>query len=149
MEKKETYIIRLCENLRFYDKITFVKERGNQPMKMKKRFLSLLLTLALVLGLLPGMVTTARAEEVVSYVTCRWNGSEVTKEEKELTSYTFVESGTTTWEDGCWYAVRGTLTISSRIKVTGTVNLILCDGAKLNASKGITVQSRSTLNIYA
>jgi hypothetical protein len=41
------------------------------------------------------------------------------------------------------------LTIDTRITVQGTVNLILCDGAKLTAIKGLSVISGNTLNIYA
>ena len=41
------------------------------------------------------------------------------------------------------------VTISNRITVTGTANLILRDGATLTASKGITVNSGNTINIYA
>ena len=48
-----------------------------------------------------------------------------------------------------WYYVEGTVENANRITVTGTVNLILCDGAQLTASKGITVNSGNTLNIYA
>ena len=48
-----------------------------------------------------------------------------------------------------WYAVTGDVTISTRITVSGTVNLILCDSATLEATKGINVKSGDTLNIYA
>ena len=55
------------------------------------------------------------------------------------------------WEAG-WYVVNTDVTIGSRIIVSGTVNLILCDGATLIAEKGITVTSDdttgNTLNIY-
>jgi len=64
------------------------------------------------------------------------------------TERTNVESGTTTWNDG-WYVVSGNITISQRITVTNTVNLILSDGAKLTAEKGINVTESNTLNIYA
>ena len=46
-----------------------------------------------------------------------------------------------------WYVVDKNVTINNRIIVTGTVNLILCDGAKLIASKGITVEKQNTFNI--
>jgi len=49
-----------------------------------------------------------------------------------------------------WYVVDGNLTVTERIKVTpGTsVNLILKNGSKLIASKGITVSVGSSLSIY-
>ena len=50
-----------------------------------------------------------------------------------------------------WYYVPtgATLEFTSRVTFTGTVNLILGDNAKLNASEGITVSSGNTLNIYS
>lgn len=41
-----------------------------------------------------------------------------------------------------------TVLLDSRVQCSGTVNLILCDGCKLNANSGITVQSGAALNIY-
>ena len=50
--------------------------------------------------------------------------------------------------DGTTYVVSGSETINARLDVSGTVNIILCDGAKLDATKGIQVGSGSELNIY-
>ena len=61
---------------------------------------------------------------------------------------TLVTLGTTSMTGG-WYVVDDDVTISSRITVSGTVNLILCDGKTLTASAGITVSEGNTLNIYA
>ncbi|WP_028510502.1 hypothetical protein [Ruminococcus sp. NK3A76] len=57
-----------------------------------------------------------------------------------------------TWTSGT-YVVSGEVEIDERITVDGTVDLILTDGAKLTASKGITVVKESdsvinTLNIF-
>ena len=96
--------------------------------------------LALLFGLLPCMSLTAYAASV-SYVD--GNGTSQTVDATEL------ESTTTSWTDGSWYIVpEGGLTISGRIAVSGTVNLILRDGAELTASEGITTTG-ATLNIYA
>ena len=96
--------------------------------------------LALLFGLLPCMSLTAYAASV-SYVD--GNGTSQTVDATEL------ESTTTSWTDGSWYIVpEGGLTISSRIAVSGTVNLILRDGTELTASAGITT-TNATLNIYA
>ena len=80
-----------------------------------------------------------------------WNGS--TLEEKDgdnaCKTYTVVTVDTTAFEDGKWYVVSDNVTVSSRITVTGTAHLILCDGATLTASKGITVNNGNTINIYA
>lgn len=76
----------------------------------------------------------------------------VTFSEKTCTDYTVVTASDTAWGTAgneTWYVVNSTFENSNRITVNGTVNLILCDGAKLTASKGITVTSGKTLNIYA
>ena len=66
-----------------------------------------------------------------------------------LTAAAYLDvTDTTTTMSNSWYAVRGNLYISSRINITGTVNLILCDGATLTAPKGIHIPSGVTLNIY-
>ena len=52
------------------------------------------------------------------------------------------------WSDG-WYVLYDDVTVEWRITVEGTVNLILCNGATLTASSGITVGEGATLNIYA
>ena len=54
-----------------------------------------------------------------------------------------------TWTDGNWYVVTEDVTVAHRITVNGTVNLILCDGAKLTAPEGISVNEGNALNIYA
>ena len=53
--------------------------------------------------------------------------------EKTCTDYTVVTSSTTTWSDG-WYVVNSDVSINETIKLNGNVNLILCDGAKLNVN---------------
>ena len=111
-----------------------------------KRWFGIMFTLALVLGLVPGMSLTAYADlDPVSYMA--WNGSAVVDAEGGCTSYT-VLTNQTTWTNGTWYVLKESKTISSRITVNGTVNLILCDGATLTASKGIAVATGKTLNIY-
>ena len=62
--------------------------------------------------------------------------------------YWKMDSGKVNLSDA-WYAVTDDITISERITVSGTVNLILCDGTTLNAVKGIDVPDGATLNIYA
>ncbi|SDW37237.1 hypothetical protein SAMN05216391_106100 [Lachnospiraceae bacterium KHCPX20] len=80
-----------------------------------------------------------------------WDSSQKKLVEKTgsnaCTEYTTVTDSTTEWSDG-WYVVSETVTISSRITVTGTAHLILCDGKTLTAGKGITTTGK-TLNIYA
>ena len=78
-----------------------------------------------------------------------WDETDKTVKDVEggCTDYTVVTDSTAAFEDGKWYVVNGEVSVASRITVTGTANLILCDGAKLTASKGITTHN-ATLNIY-
>ena len=61
---------------------------------------------------------------------------------------TVIDSNSTSWSNG-WYVVQGNVTISSRVTVSGSVNLILADGASLTATSGIQVSSGNSLAIYA
>lgn len=66
-------------------------------------------------------------------------------------TYTVV-TDQTEWTSG-WYVVNTDVTIDTRITATGDVHLVLMDGIKLTASKGITVNydatSNNALTIYA
>jgi len=95
------------------------------------------------------------SQPAVSYQAASWDSenNQVTYTTESCTSYTVVTKSTTTWEDGKWYVVKDNVSINPygnyRITVSGTANLILCDGATLTAPLGITVADGSTLNIYA
>ena len=99
-------------------------------MKHKtNKVLSILLALALVLGLAPAVSIPARAAEAqdpIKYL-------DETGVEKECTSYTVIDGSTTAWTgqptDG-WYVLNSTDTveITGRVTVTGNVHLILVDG---------------------
>ena len=66
-----------------------------------------------------------------------------------------VNTGNRKWADNTWYVVTEDVTFEKRIEISGTVNLVLCDGATLTAKQGISVNSdeygyyNSALNIYA
>ena len=104
------------------------------------------------LGLLPA---TALAADAVSYVEYSWNGSKLTEEATTpVTDYTTLSGNinNTTWGAG-WYMVSGTVTVNnnrdSTVTVSGTVNLILPQGSKLDLSYGtISISDGGTLNIY-
>jgi hypothetical protein len=59
----------------------------------------------------------------------------------------------TAWDDlgpdSGWYLASGTVTIPTRVTVTGTVHLILEDDASLTVSQGIAVTATNSLTIYA
>ena len=126
---------------------------------MKKRIckvLPLSLTCLLGLGGFVGVSLTTnhseqvkevKADEAVSYIARSWENNKVIDTPSECSTYTVVDDSTTSWSDG-WYVVSNYAYISSRITVTGTVNLILCDNASLSASNGIGVNPGNTLIIY-
>ncbi len=76
------------------------------------------------------------------------DGSGAAKE--AVSDYTFVHADTDEWSAG-WYVVKKEtdITVPDRIITRGDVNLILCDGAKLTASKGIKVSRGNSLTIWA
>lgn len=56
-------------------------------------------------------------------------------------------------EDGTWYVAQPSddveaNTFDSRLQVKGNVNLILCDGVRMNANQGISVPKGSSLTIW-
>lgn len=62
-----------------------------------------------------------------------------------------IENGSTEWNgrDGdAWYVVTKNVEIGERVEVSGSVNLVLCDGVKLIAEKGIHVTGENSLTIY-
>lgn len=108
------------------------------------------MTIALVIGLLPSAAILAAAADVVEYIYYTYDDtSGLVQHEGSTSDYTEVTSGggTDTWETG-WYVVRGEVTYTGSLTVSGEVNLILADGCKLTAA-GVYVSAGNTLNIYA
>lgn len=117
------------------------REQSQARLSFAKREKSRLLAKLMITLVALLAVTTGAYAASVSYID--GNGTSQTVDATEL------ESTTTSWTDGSWYIVpEGGLTISGRIAVSGTVNLILRDGTELTASAGITT-TNATLNIYA
>ena len=84
----------------------------------------------------------------VNYLKAEWNGTEVVTSDQSCTVYSLVHSYTTYWKAG-WYVVKeNNVEIAERITVSGDVNLIIYDGATLEAIKGISVREGSSLTIY-
>ncbi len=86
---------------------------------------------ALSLGLLS--VSLTAVAETVSYIDA--TGATMSAEATPVAS----SSSAVTWNAG-WYVVNADVAIAERITVSGDVHLILADGAKLTASKGIEVK---------
>lgn len=105
-------------------------------MRTTRQKFNLILTLAVML-----MTAQTAWAQGVNYLDA--SGTQQT-----CSTYTTMTSSTTSWSDG-WYVVSNSTTINNRISVSGTVNLILCNNATLTASKGITIGSSATFNVYA
>ena len=88
-----------------------------------------------------GMVNLLATANGVSYLD--ENGDEQTAD-----NVTVVESSMTTWNGG-WYVVNDTVTIGSRVTVSGEVHLILADNASLTANDGINVTEGNSFSVYA
>ncbi len=124
-------------------------------MKSTKRIVAYMLMAALAVT---GIVL-APAEKVKADADIKYLDATVDSENHEVTfseataSCTDVEDlqDKTAWGSvgqTTWYAVTTDTLINERIKVSGTVNLILCDDITLEARKGITVCGSNTLTIY-
>ena len=109
-----------------------------------KRFLSILLSLVMVLGLMPGMSLTAYADNPeVKYLD--ENGME-----QSITNYTVMNDNTYELFDG-WYVLKDVVTVDF-LSVRGNVNLILCDNAKFTLDsnwEGFRLDEGKSLTIYA
>ena len=74
--------------------------------------------------------------------------------EEICANYTKVTGETSTFADGGWYVVNGTVARTGQIAVGGSAHLILCDGASLKisgvggSSAGILVEKGKALAIY-
>ena len=93
-------------------------------------------------------VGLAAFAEPVSYLD--WDDANKKMTNAVCTEYTVVKADTATFDAGTTYVVKGDVTNkNSRITVNGTAanptRLILCDGAKLTAPKGIEVRSEGSL----
>lgn len=145
--------------------------------KVGRKVVSVLLTLCMLLTMLPvsalaadeGTVDTAPAETNLAEPVNTGNSSsdegeppvstlvagtensvyyvDEDRQTQTCTEYTTVAADTITWSNG-WYVVTGTVTLDDRVEVSGSVNLILADGAELNATKGIGVTYDNSLTIY-
>ncbi len=128
---------------------------------MKRRFwkqsLSLALTFAFILAM--PCVTSVWAGGSVEYLVGTWSEEENkvtwTTESKAESDYTEITSDNPPVQWGSddnnehWYVVTGTVTIGSRVTVTGDVHLILKDNCNLIVNGGIQVAERNSLTIYA
>ncbi len=85
------------------------------------------------------------------YLDAAWNAAtkQVDYTEKYIGAdkVTVVTAAAAKWNSG-WYAVTENVTISGRVTVNGDVKLILCNGATLTATNGISVDSGKKFTVY-
>lgn len=90
------------------------------------------------------------------YIDHTWTQSTKTLTAEEKTKangeYSLLESSSSDWKEltnGGWFVVDGNINIPA-LKVTGTSNLILCDGASITVTEGVKVEmnSNAVINIY-
>lgn len=135
---------------------------------MKRRILSIILTLTMCLSLLPATTLTAAAasSKSVKYQFCDENGRNWETVTRSV--YTIVTSSQTQWTGG-WYVVDRDVTLTDKtITVIGDVHLILKNGCTLtiigstggsggtggngvsgsDGSGGISISNGSSLTIY-
>ena len=87
----------------------------------------------------------------VPYRDAYWDATDkvVKYNDANASDYRVLDANTVNLEKGYTYVVSGSVTNNNRVVVNGTASIILCDGASLDAQKGITVGEGKTLNIYA
>ena len=111
---------------------------------MRKNLLMALLCLAVAC-----VFASSALAEKVRYIEHGWDevGQKLTTTTKTVNCTMLTENDETL--SGGWYAAKGTPTYSSALKIRGDVNLILMDGCKVKAEKGIIMYGTSSLKIYA
>ena len=85
-------------------------------MKMK-RWLSILLSLALVLSMMPGIGMTAYAADEVYYLEAAQTSGKCSYTRKSTSDYTEITDTTINWENGKTYIVSNDVTVEERITV--------------------------------
>ena len=126
----------------------FEKERKALMENKVKRISGILFSLAILAGLMLVNPAPAEAADGVPYVVRSWNSSadKIAEETKYCTGYSMIDGSTE--EINGWYLVTGRIDSSKRLRVTGTANIVLADGARLYLKDGIHVPAGTTLNIY-
>ncbi|MBR5419997.1 MAG: InlB B-repeat-containing protein [Lachnospiraceae bacterium] len=126
--------------------------------KMRKkirRYLAQLLCFVLLLGTVPVAGPVLKAEaggDSIPYISYSYNGERntLTRGSASASGVTHIQSNTDKWGNGnVWYIVNSNITISERVQVFESVNLILCDRATLTCEKGIRVSENCMLRIFA
>ena len=111
-------------------------------MRKLRKPLSILLSLILILGIFTAVPFEAGAAGSVSYIYRSWNGDMVMQETRTCTDYTELSDRTSSELNSKTYVVSHDTTVDSRLAVSGTTDIIICDGATLTLTQGITVSKQ-------
>lgn len=118
-------------------------------MKQLQKPISILLSLIMILSIFTIVPFEAGAVSGVSYIERSWDGEKIVDTEKISGESTVLSEGMDVNLSEGWYVLREDVTLSERLMIdSGTVDLILCDGATLTDNAGIGVGMNATLNIY-
>lgn len=123
---------------------------GGGLMKFIKKSVSILLIMTMIASLFTIIPFEASAASGVQYIERSWDDANkaVVDTEKTCTSYTLLANRSSDTLYSGWYVVDRDMTVNGRLRVSGTVNLILCDHKTLTLKSGITVLENDTLNIF-
>ena len=118
-------------------------------MKTIKKTMSALLSLTTIIGSLSIIPIRANAAEGVPYVERTLEETAVVESTEMCSDYNSLSESAKQLETG-WYVVDSDLTLSDRLTVANDqdVHMILCDGCKLNAPKGVIVSDTARLTVY-
>ena len=102
---------------------------GGGLMKFIKKSVSILLIMTMIASLFTIIPFEASAASGVQYIERSWDDANkaVVDTEKTCTSYTLLANRSSDTLYSGWYVVDRDMTVNGRLRVSGTVNLILCD----------------------
>jgi len=123
---------------------------------MRKRLISILLVLSMLLSFIPAFGVTASAESSVGYCCPIYNTEDAPGDgikqwvEGLCNEYTVINSTNKPTElSSEWYVVEGTADYgSSNITIDGEAHIILTDGSELKSSGSIKLEMCSELTLY-
>ena len=120
-------------------------------MQKLYKFISILLSIVMIISLFTIVPFTASAAEGVTYILRWWDNDELHEETKTCTDYKkltdYKQESSHTLTTG-WYVADNNV-LFDRLIINGTVNIIVPDDKLLQCTKGIIVNySQNTLNIY-
>ena len=96
-------------------------------MKMIKKPVSILLIMTMIVSLFTIIPFEVGAASGVQYIERSWDGYGILSDTKTCTNYTSLSNRSSDTLYSGWYVVDNNMTIDGRLRVSGTVNLILCD----------------------